>query len=385
MGIGMLINAIGALFAYLIGSGFASGQETVQYFSGWGWAGIIVGVITFFMMYLTYLSYAYVGRTRGISNLSGIYNFYAGKYVGKVFEAFAWLFNACCYVFMVSGFANVLYQQWGVSVPPGAAVAVIISAGTAILGLKRMVDVIGKIGPVIVIFTLIVGIISAFHYFPLISEGNALVASGAVEITRAGSNWLFSGLSFGGCSLLLVSAYVGMMGNDLREYKFKYTKIILCVCSFGIPFCSVIMGLNHIGNITEAASAAIPNLLLANNIFGAMGAIFAVIILAAIYSTLSPLMWTCVTMFIKDEKSLKYKLTCAVAGIAVWFVACNIPYQTLLNYIMTYCGYSGTVVFVVCVVRYFMIKKADKKEGVTVDTAKSVAEGAKAPLLRKKC
>lgn len=378
MGVGMLINAIGALFAYLIGSGFASGQETVQYFSGWGWFGIIVGIITFFMMYLTYLSYAYAGRTRGISNLAGVYKFYAGKYVGKAFEAFAWLFNACCYVFMVSGFANVLNQQWGLPVPFGAAIAVAVSAGTAILGLKRMVDVIGKIGPVIVVFTLLVGIISAFKYFPLISEGNALVASGEVEITRAGSNWLFSGLSFGGCSLLLVSAYVGRMGNDLKEYNFKYTKIILCVCSFGIPFCSVIMGLNHIGNIEAAAGAAIPNLLLANNIFGAMGDVFAVIILLAIYSTLSPLMWTCVTMFLKDEKSAKYKITCAAAGVVVWFIACNIPYQMLLNYIMTYCGYSGTIVFIVCVVRYFLVKNADKKGASAQAAADGAIEGAEA-------
>lgn len=31
-----MLNLIGAMFAYLIGSGFASGQETMQYFSGWG-------------------------------------------------------------------------------------------------------------------------------------------------------------------------------------------------------------------------------------------------------------------------------------------------------------------------------------------------------------
>lgn len=36
IGLGLMLNLIGAMFAYLIGSGFASGQETMQYFSGWG-------------------------------------------------------------------------------------------------------------------------------------------------------------------------------------------------------------------------------------------------------------------------------------------------------------------------------------------------------------
>lgn len=375
MGFGMLINLIGALFAYLIGSGFATGQETMQYFSGWGsvWATVVVGVITSLMMYFAYVSYAYAGRTRGIADLAGVYNFYAGRAAGKLFETFAWLFNACCYVFMVSGFANVMHQQWGVPIAVGGAAAVAVSVGTAVMGLNRMVDVIGKIGPVIVGFTLIIGIISAFQYYPLIAEGNAAINSGEVPVTRAGANVWLSGLSFGGCCLLLVSAYVGRMGNDLREYNFKYTKLILGAGAFGIPFCSVIMGLNHIGNIKEASTAAIPNLLLANNFFGAIGDVFAVIILAAVYSTMCPIIWTCASMVIKDEKSLTYKLFCVIGGIAVYFVTLFVPYQTLLNYIMTYSGYSGTIVFLVCVIRYFMIKAKDKAEGFSGEVSKELS------------
>lgn len=85
----------GALLAFLIGSGFASGQETIQYFSGYGYMGIAVGIINFLMMYLTYVAYAYAGRTRGLANLNEVATFYAGKYAGKLFEIFAWLFVAC--------------------------------------------------------------------------------------------------------------------------------------------------------------------------------------------------------------------------------------------------------------------------------------------------
>lgn len=47
IGLGLMLNLIGAMFAYLIGSGFASGQETMQYFSGWGsvWASLGVAAI----------------------------------------------------------------------------------------------------------------------------------------------------------------------------------------------------------------------------------------------------------------------------------------------------------------------------------------------------
>ena len=80
IGLGLMLNLIGAMFAYLIGSGFASGQETMQYFSSWGsvWTSLGVAVIALLLSCLAYIAYSYAGRTRGLKDLAGIYDFYAG-------------------------------------------------------------------------------------------------------------------------------------------------------------------------------------------------------------------------------------------------------------------------------------------------------------------
>lgn len=376
IGTGMMFNLIGAMFAYLIGSGFASGQEIMQYFSGWGSVGasIGVGLIAFVLSYLAYVAYSYAGRTRGLADLAGVFNFYAGGVIGKLFQAFAWLFNACCYVFMISGFGATLNQQWGLAAPIGCAIGVLLSVGTAVLGLSKIVDIIGKIGPAIVVLTLAVGVVAAFTYYPLIAQGNALINSGAVTVTRAGSNWWLSGLSYAGCNLLLVSAFIGTMGYSLREYKFKYNKWILFIGAVGIMGVAFLLGLSHIGNIENATQVSIPNLLLANTLFGTssaanavLGTVFAVVIVLGIYTTICPMLWTCVSMVIKNEKSAKYKLTCVFAGVVVYLVTLFVPYETLLNYIMTYCGYSGAIVAFVVIVRYYIIRAKDKKDGILLD------------------
>lgn len=354
----------GALLAFLIGSGFASGQETIQYFSGYGYMGIGVGVLNFLAMYLTYVAYAYAGRTRGLANLYEVSTFYAGKYVGKLFEIFAWLFVACCYIFMCSGGASTFNQQWGLPMPVAIAIMVGASVLTAVFGLKRTVDVISFLGPVIVAFTLIVGLISAFTYFPRIPEGIALLDSGAVTITRGTNHWFTAGLSFGGCSLLLVSNFVATLAHENREYKFGRFKGVLFVGAFFISTVSVLMGLNHLGNIEESASVAIPNLALASHLFGPVGTLFAIIIILAIYSTICPSLWNTINFFFKDEKDSKYKIAVVVFGVITYFVCLFVPYQQLLGIIMTYCGYTGAIVFVVIVVRYFMIRANDKKEGI---------------------
>lgn len=369
MSIGMLITMTGAMMAYQIGSGFASGQETVQYYSSWGSIGAAVGVtlLNIILASFTFIAYAYAGRVHNLDDMNSICSFYVGKGLGKVFVVFAWVFNACCYLFMISGFGSTLYQQFGLNVKVGVLIAVIISVGTAVLGLKNLVNIIGKIGPVIAVFTLVIGCVAVTYCFPHVSDGLQAINSGEVEVLTAGSNWVFAGLSLGGCTVLLTSAFNAKLGIELREYKFKYTKIILLVCIISLGLISLLMGINHIGNIKESANAAIPNLLLANKMVRGLDVVFAIIILLAIYTTICSIVWTCASSFEKDETSMKYKIICVVIGAIGWIIAANVSYQVLVNYIMTYCGYTGTIVFACITVRYFIVKKRDNEKQLNVE------------------
>ncbi len=362
----LLLSYTGALLAYLIGSGTASGQEAMQYFSSWGSisATLTVAIVNCIVMYCSFRAYTYAG-THGATDLLSVCEFYCGPLVGKVFTALAWIFNACCFFFMISGFGNTLSQQWNLPLWIGCAIAVVLAVGTAVLGLQGIVNIIGKIGPIVVTFLFILGVISAFKYFPHIGEGIALIQSGNVNVPQAGASPLLSGLSFGGCSILLVAAYMSSIGKELNSYHKKYTTILCATGAIAISLTVCILGLCHLGNIKESVTSAIPNLLIANKVFGyasgILGPVFAVIILMSIYSTFCPMLWTCVSTFIKDEKSAKYKITCIAAGIVVFIVDMFIPYATLVNIIMTYCGYTGSIVFAVLTIRWLTFSFKKKK------------------------
>lgn len=365
MRIGLLASLAGALLAYLIGSGTASGQESMQYFTSWGSVGgtLTVMVINAVVMFCTFMAYTYAGR-HGTSDLADVCEFYCGKVVGKLFTAFAWIFNTCCFFFMISGFGSTLNQQWGLPLWAGYLIAVALAVGTAVMGLQGIVNIIGKIGPVVVTFLFLLGVIAAFRFFPHIPDGIVLIKSGQVELLQAGANPVLAGLSFGGCSILLVAAYMASIGKKLAAYKKKYTIILCAIGALAITVTVGILGLCHLGNVEQSATAAIPNLLIANDIFGVassiLGPVFAIIILLSIYSTFCPMLWTCVSTIIKDEKSFKYKLTCILSGVGVFIVDLFIPYETLVNVIMTYCGYTGSVVFIVLTIRWIMVSRKDK-------------------------
>ena len=365
MRIGLFASLADALLDYLIGSGTASGQESMQYFTSWGSVGgtLTVMVINAVVMFCTFMAYTYAGR-HGTSDLAGVCEFYCGKVVGKLFTAFAWIFNTCCFFFMISGFGSTLNQQWGLPLWAGYLIAVALAVGTAVMGLQGIVNIIGKIGPVVVTFLFLLGVIAAFRFFPHIPDGIVLIKSGQVELLQAGANPVLAGLSFGGCSILLVAAYMASIGKKLAAYKKKYTIILCAIGALAITVTVGILGLCHLGNVEQSATAAIPNLLIANDIFGVassiLGPVFAIIILLSIYSTFCPMLWTCVSTIIKDEKSFKYKLTCILSGVGVFIVDLFIPYETLVNVIMTYCGYTGSVVFIVLTIRWIMVSRKDK-------------------------
>ena len=276
MGIATIVNTAGAVLAYLIGAGFASGQEVMQFFSNWGSVGglLEIGIIFVVFLTLTYIGVGYIGRTRNAANVNTLYEIIGGKIIGKVLSFFVWAYNLGCYFFMISGFGNVLNQQFGLSVPIGSAIAVssLGRHGAArpqedggyyrkdrSRGRRLFIDPWYSV---------------CFLDLPHISEGAELVQSGAVHVNRAGHSVFLSALSYTGTCILLPMAYVAHLGHDLRGYRYKDTKAVMLYSSFSYSACCVILGLNYLGNIAECSVAAIPNLILANHIIGGAGIVF---------------------------------------------------------------------------------------------------------------
>lgn len=367
MGIGLIVNTTGAFLAYEIGAGFASGQEVMQFFSNWGSVFGVFEIAIIFSIFLTwsYIGMSYIGRTRNAKDIKEIYNIIGGKYLGFLLSFFVWAYNLGCYFFMISGFGNVLHQQWGVSIPLGSFIAVVLSVGTALLGLKKMVEIIGKLGPFVALFSLALGVAAAFYTYPHINEGVELIQNGSVEVMKAGHSILLSACSYTGVCLLIPMAYVAKLGYQFKDYRFSDTKFILVLGILSYIVCCVILALNYIGNIAECGVAAIPNLILANYFFTGVSAVFSVIVILSIYSTMCPILWTCASMLWSDEKSMPYRLFIIACGGIVYFITLYIPYQTLLNNIMTYFGYAGAFSAVVIIYRYTVLKMQDKKNALT--------------------
>lgn len=159
--IGQVIAIGGAFMGFVIGSSFASGQECMQYFTGFGVAGSVGAGAIALILYAWFVSTIVEdGRYLKLNNSGKMFNFYLGKYLGFVLEWFTPIMLFFVYSMMISGAGSTFEEYYGVNGNIGRAIMIIASLGTVLLGLEKLVKIVGYIAPVLLVVTMFIGILS---------------------------------------------------------------------------------------------------------------------------------------------------------------------------------------------------------------------------------
>ncbi|WP_431710353.1 YkvI family membrane protein [Glutamicibacter uratoxydans] len=339
----------GAIIAFLIGSGFATGQEIMQYFTSYGYWGIFgTGALVLILMTYVAVEFFVVGNAKKFDKPSRIFHYYCGKYLGTFFDYFSILFVFLSFTVMVAGAGAVVEEHYGASKYLGG-IALALAVGISVwFGLKSLVDVIGKIGPLIVIIAIALGLVGIFSNPEGIATGNSLVAS--LDLTRASSNWFMAGLSYVGFCMLWLAAFLTALGKTARSKREAASGGILGSTAFSLA--CVIVGLGLLANLDQVAGAEIPMLILASQIGPFVAAAISVMILAGIYTTAVPLLWTVSSRFFPDKTPRFKYLTIALAILGT-IIGLLIPFSQMVNLVYVINGYVGILLLVLMLVKTF--------------------------------
>ena len=99
-----VISFGGAFIALIIGSGFATGQELMQYFSSYGKLGALSLVLVFALFYIVGTELITTGYEKHFENPNDIYTEVSGKYIGKFYDYFSVFFLFLSYTVMIVDF-----------------------------------------------------------------------------------------------------------------------------------------------------------------------------------------------------------------------------------------------------------------------------------------
>lgn len=252
---------------------------------------------------------------------------------------------------MIAGAGATLNQHYGLQPYVGGIFMGTLVVITVIFGLGKIVDILGKLGPVIVICSVFLGISAVIMNFDGLRQADEIIPS--LNIMKASTNWFFAAASYVGFCMLWLAAFMASLGkgaNSLKEAKYS---AMLGATAFSAAVLAVVLGL--MATITQVAGSQIPSLILAGNIHPLMATFFTLIVIAGVYTTAVPLLWTVVSRFAKEGTN-KFKVLTIVLGIIGCFVGLKIPFDKLVNVIYVINGYIGIFLLVLMIIKKIRLK-----------------------------
>jgi uncharacterized membrane protein YkvI len=356
----LVFTIAGAVLAFLIGSGFASGQEILQYFAAYQFESILVGIVIILILCFANYCFVHAGNREKFTKGSEVINYYCGPVVGLFFDYFAAVFCYMSFIVMLGGIGATVEQQFGIP-GVGGAVGLAVCAGlTVIFGLDAIVNIISKIGPFLVALSILIGLATLIISWEHIGEGAELITAKQVTVMQASTNWLFAGCSYGGFCLMWLAGFMAQLGSEY-EHNEKELQLGQFIGVSMLVVACVIVGFAQVANIREVAGTQVPNLVLAQKLAPMLAHGFAIIIVLAIYTTACPLLWTVSARF-TQQGSTRYKALTAVLALLGCFVALKIPFNTLVNYIYVINGYGGAVLIIFMAVKLVRLRRDGKNQ-----------------------
>jgi len=342
-----ILTYAGAIIAFLIGSGFATGQEILQYFASYGYWGVFgTGLVVLALITYVCVEFLVVGQARRFDRPSRIFHYYGGKYLGTFYDYFSVLFVFLSFTVMVAGAGAVLEEHYGFS-PLIGGIGLAVAVGITVwFGLGSLVDVIGKIGPLIVLVAVGLGVVGIVQNPGGIAEGHSLLPT--LELTRAADNWFMSALSYVGFCMLWLAAFLTALGATARSRREAATGGAVGGLAFSLA--CIVVGLGLLATIARVNGTEIPMLVLAGDVSPVLASGISVMILAGIYTTAIPLLWTVASRFYPD-RTRRYKyLVLALAAVGT-VIGLAVPFSQMVNIVYVVNGYVGILLLVLMLVR----------------------------------
>lgn len=336
----------GTIIAFMIGSAFASGQEVLQYYAAFGLKGCIFGgFITYAVFFLITKQVLTDGMKQSSDKTENIFQKYLGKKLGILYRWCITILIYLAYIVMLSGCGSVFREQFGIPSRIGVLFMAVCTALTVMIGLHKLVNILGFLGPLLIIVIFSVSLISVFTNFEGILLGNIEIQY--LPVKKISSCWWLSAFNYSCFALSGAYMFYGGIGKSCKPGDPQ--KIAFLSSTFFI-ITIILMGLATLGHIDEVYRLDIPIAYIADLLIPGFGSGFSLIMICGIFTTAVPMLWQSSNAVCRKGKSKKYYLLVLLLVAGACVVA-QLPFARLVNIIFPIQGYLGVALVSATLVR----------------------------------
>lgn len=353
-----IIKMAGAWIGFCVGSGVATGTALMQVYGSHGI--MMFGILAIQVLMDAYFAYSFIHLGfKGIcNNTLDIFEYYCGPYIGKAFKVLTIVFLFLSPLCMVSGFGATANQQWGWKPWIGAVVMAVVCLITVLLGLKKLVNILGAAGPTIIVLCLLIGGYTLFANIDGLSAGMA--ASAGSDILKYNDSWFISGLLADAWAPTILGPFLVACCKTINSEKEGRTGCILG--AVGVAAALAVMVLSYMCQFDAIKTEPIPTLFLVNSISPKFAQVFMVVVFLAIYTSAVPSQFNLVDIFAK-EGTKKYVVIAVITVLASCVASFFIDFTVLFNKVYVAVSYASWL-FIACMIYKDVKEIIDRKKEV---------------------
>ncbi|GEK89195.1 Uncharacterized membrane protein YkvI [Alkalibacterium putridalgicola] len=359
----------GAMIAYYIGASTGTGQEFFQSYGTHGVMGILGVILNQISIAALAFAVIFVAKKHKLSEPKDVFIWFLGKYVGTAVYYYTAAFVFFTLLQLISGTGSIVNQFYGLPYIVGSVGLVLLLIMSVLVGFKKMIDIISKIAPFILIAMVLVFVISLIDPADGIAGGSEFILAND-EVFRTSDSWLVSTvLHHSYLILFLVPYFVSTYTVD-PDASNKETVTWLAAAFIILALLTGLMITSQVANISLVIGAAAPNVSVAMAHTPRLAVALVAMIVAASYTTTAPIALIAADYF-AERGTTRYKMI----GIAIILLAFGISflgsYAQIINVLMSVSGRIGLGVYAVAIVyRLYVLVTSKKKSAKAVKVVK---------------
>lgn len=345
------LRIAGVYIGTIIGAGFASGQEVLQFYTGYGWWGILGTLVTVILYPLLGYYLVVLGKRVNASSHRGVIYHICGKYLGFVIDLLLVFFLFGVGVIMVAGSGSLFQQQFGLQPAVGYAIMAGLVILALLLSLQRLLDVISILTPFAFVLVIILAIYAAFTAD---TTGVDLEAVAQTQEQLASPHWLLSALLHVSFNVAITVSIMAIIGATEKNHTAAKRGAVLGGVILGVI--ALVINLAMYFNIDDLVGTDMPMLIIADRVSPFVSIAMAVVLLAMIFNTAVPTLYTFTARFFTVDTN-RFRIAAVFVGI-VAFALGFVGFTELVNTVYPMLGYVGFVIFAAMAINLIRTKRS---------------------------
>lgn len=342
------LRIAGGFAGIIVGAGFASGQEIIQFFTSFGlhgFAGVLISTSLFIFLAM---ALGTLSRREAAHSHKNVIYAICGKYLGIFVDLVITVFMFALGAVMIAGGGALLEQFAGIPALWGSAGITVSIVAVLCMDVRKVINFISLMMPFLIVMVVIVAVttlLSAQSDVETLKEA-------AAALPRSSTHWFISALLYASLNFVVGAPFLIIMGGQTRSSKEAIWGGMLGGILLGVLM--MLIASSMFARADMLVDVPMPMLLLAAQTSPVIGALMSIVIFAMILNTAVGVLYSFAVRILEPETP-QYRLGIVVIG-ALAFVCSMVGFVELVGIIYPFFGYLGFALMAAVIIGWFRVK-----------------------------